>query len=90
MKPVVQVEEIKKEFNIKKNQIDFTASIIYSLGCSLIHMAMLFTTFFVDKPNIEKAREFDLQYKNEILLLDPTYDYSTTPFNECEYIANDF
>ena len=41
---------------IKKNQFDATAGIIYSNGVSLIHWALGFGMFFIKWPDIEKAK----------------------------------
>ena len=40
---------------------------MYSLGCSLFHLAMFIAIFFVQKPHYEKAEEFDLAYQQSIL-----------------------
>ena len=40
------------EFITKKNYIDATAVILYSLGCSLVHAAMIFGVFFVLNPDV--------------------------------------
>jgi len=47
----------------KKNYIDATAALMYSLSCSLIHLALLFTIFFVKSSDIEKAKEYDEEYR---------------------------
>ena len=54
------------EFVTKKNYIDATAVILYSLGCSLIHFTMIMTIFFVLKADIEKAIGYDIEYMNYI------------------------
>lgn len=49
---------VERKFN-KKNYIDPTAAFLYSLGCSLVHLALFLTIFFVQMPDIDKAKEFD-------------------------------
>ena len=48
-----------KTVEIKKNQFDATAVIIYSNGGSIIHWAMAFGTIFVRWPDVEKARAME-------------------------------
>jgi len=36
----------------KKNYIDATAALMYSLGCSLVHLSLLFTIFFVKRSDL--------------------------------------
>ena len=48
----------KKVVILKKNYNDPTYGLIYSLGCSLVHFALLVSVFFVEMPDIEKAKEF--------------------------------
>jgi len=43
----------------KKNYSDATAALMYGLSCSLIHLAMLFTIFFVKSSDIAAAKKFD-------------------------------
>lgn len=42
------------------------AGFFYTIGCSLMHMGMLITLFFVKRPNFEKARALDDQYFENI------------------------
>jgi len=54
----------RKTFN-KKNYIDPTAAFLYSLGCSLVHLALFITIFFVEMPNVDRAKEFDSKYAEQ-------------------------
>ena len=53
---------VPKKTYIKKNQYDPTAGILYGVGCSLIHLAMFITMFFIKFPDVEKARKIDQNY----------------------------
>ena len=49
----------KRVIWVKKNLIDPTAALVYGLGVSIIHLAMLISYFFVAKPQPEKAQGMD-------------------------------
>lgn len=40
---------------VKKNLIDQTAALSYSLGVSIVHLSMFIVLFMVEKPDLEKA-----------------------------------
>ena len=40
---------------------------MYGLGCSLVHFSLLVTIFAVRTANVYKAKQFDEQYREEIL-----------------------
>lgn len=42
---------------IKKNQFDAVAGIIYSNGTSIVHWALAFGMIFVEWPDVELARK---------------------------------
>lgn len=58
--PPKEIEPIYTQ--VKKNQFDPTAGYFYALGCSLIHMSMIITMFFIRYPNVEAAKKFDELY----------------------------
>ena len=60
---------------VRKDQKDYVAVIKYALGCSLVHLAMLFSIWFVDRPDIEKAIVFDWEYMIEVMTNDFSYEY---------------
>ena len=45
--------EKPQQFFVHKNYSDATAVLMYGASCSLIHFAMLFTSMFVKRPNLE-------------------------------------
>lgn len=47
---------------IKKNQFDATAGIIYSNGVSLIHWALGFGMIFIKWPDVDLARKEEQEY----------------------------
>lgn len=58
-----EVEIMKpKLIKIKKNQIDMTTGFLYSMGCSIIHLALLITLFIIKKPNLAEATRIDNDY----------------------------
>lgn len=55
---------------IIKQQVDITAGFFYSIGCSLIHFALLITLVgFVKWPNQEAARKYDEEFKPVMMQL---------------------
>ena len=57
------VESQKTEMHVRKNQIDFTAAIVYGLNVSLIHLALFVMIAFVVKwPNSDQAQLYDEQH----------------------------
>ena len=48
-----------KLIKVKKNQIDMTTGFLYSMGCSLIHFALLITLFIITKPDMQHAADLD-------------------------------
>lgn len=46
-------------YEIKKNQTDSMAGIIYSGGMSVVHVAMLCGMGFVHRPDLEEARKIE-------------------------------
>jgi hypothetical protein len=66
---------------VKKVQFDATAGLIYSLGSSILHLAMFVATFVVKSSDKEAAKRFDAEYRTQIIELDTDFDYSKTPFN---------
>jgi len=64
------VEEEKKERVLvtRLNQNDPTAAFIYSLGSSLVHLALFITIFMVRQPNIEEAAKAQLEFFHPQLL----------------------
>jgi len=53
----------------KKNYIDATAALMYSLSCSLIHLALLGTIFFVRTADVAKAKKLDSLYMENVKTL---------------------
>ena len=54
------VESQKTEIHVRKNQIDFTAAIVYGLNVSLIHFALFVViAFIVHYPDEEQAKAYD-------------------------------
>jgi len=51
---------------IRKNATNSTAGFFYGLGCSLVHLCMFFAILFIDRPHLEKAKEMDKKYYNDI------------------------
>lgn len=47
---------------IKKNQFDAVATLVYSNGASIVHWAMAFGIIFVKWPNVEIARREEKEY----------------------------
>jgi hypothetical protein len=58
-------KEKKKKVYIKKQQFDTTSSIFYSLGCSLVHLSMFITIWFVKPPNTEMGKIMDQSYTEQ-------------------------
>ena len=57
----------KKIIQIRKNQFDATAALVYGLNISLIHFALFIMTAFIVKwPDIEKAKKFDRAYDGDL------------------------
>lgn len=46
-----------KVVQVRKNQYDPTAGILYSTGCSLIHLSMFITMFFIKFPDPVEAKK---------------------------------
>ena len=75
---------------VRKDQKDYVAVIKYALGCSLVHLAMIFTIWFVDRPDIGKAEMFDREYMVEVMTNDFSYEYKIEDFHLCKEMANRF
>lgn len=43
---------------VKKNLIDQTAALSYCLGVSIVHLSMFLVLFMVEKPDLDKAKDF--------------------------------
>ena len=54
--------EENKHYVVKKNPWDVLAVIYYSIGCSLIHLAMFVAIFFVELADMNKANAIDKEY----------------------------
>ena len=55
-----QMHFVKKKFYIRKNQFDITASLVYGLNVSLVHITLLVMILFAVKfPDVEKAAKYD-------------------------------
>ena len=39
-----------------------TTGFLYSMGCSIIHLALLITLFIIKKPNLAEATRIDNDY----------------------------
>jgi len=55
----------KKIIWVKKNLIDPTASLVYGLGVSIVHLAMLVSFLFVQQPQIELSENMGEACKSE-------------------------
>ena len=44
---------------VEKNQIDMTVGITYGLGCSLLHLSLLFSQFWVKGVDLDRAKAID-------------------------------
>ena len=51
-----------KVFTVRKNHIDASAGMMFSLGCSLVHLSMLIANFTVKPTNCEEAKKLDSEY----------------------------
>ena len=60
---------------------------MYMLNCSIVHLAMLVAMFIIKHPDVDKARQYDKEYKQAIMELDPETDYSDVVFDICEWEA---
>lgn len=58
--------EEKKQYFVKKNPWDVLAVIYYSIGCSLLHLAMFIAIFFVEGAHMANANAFDKEYKRQV------------------------
>ena len=58
-------EDKRKIINVKKNYIDPTSGFFYALGCSLVHLSLLITMLTTLRPNIERAKELDLEWQQK-------------------------
>ena len=81
-----KAEEPKKVSHIRKNQIDPTAGLVYSLGCSLVHFTLFICLFFVKRPNINKAIKSDQTYVETLKASGATPSFPTF----CELKAAEF
>ena len=59
---------------VRKNQYDPTAGILYSTGCSLIHLSMFITMFFIKFPDPAEAKKQDEAYMSRLLDLEASID----------------
>ena len=59
-----------KVFYVRKNQIDPSAGILYSLGCSLLHFSLLIGIFFIEGPRIENAKSNDVFIEKLLKMVD--------------------
>ena len=57
------------------------------LNCSIVHLAMLVAMFLIKHPNVDKAKQYDQEYKQTIMDLDPDTDYSDADFVLCQWEA---
>ena len=51
---------------IRKNATNSTAGFFYGLGCSLVHLCMFFAILFIERPHLDKAKEMDKKYHEDI------------------------
>ena len=84
----------RKILQIRKNQFDATAALVYGLNISLIHFALFVMTAFIVKwPDIEKAKRFDRAYDGDLfesIGRVPNYIDSKMESITCEVAAQDF
>ena len=63
-------DEKPKEIKIiKKNYQDATNGVLYSLGCSLIHLTLFVTHLTITTADPSKAREYDLKFQDKLALV---------------------
>ena len=55
-------EEDGTVIEIKKNQFDATATILYSNGVSMVHFVLGISMIFVKFPNVQKAIELEKEF----------------------------
>ena len=54
---------MEKLYYVKKNYNDVFGGIIYSLGCSLVHIVMLIGILIVKEPDCQQAKKLDRMYE---------------------------
>ena len=77
-------EIIKKIYWVKKNLIDPTASLSYSIGVSIVHLAMAVTLIFVDQPSIMRYRGLDKVEMDKLMTAEKPPDEFTACQTEVE------
>ena len=60
-------DEKNYEFIVRKQYTDILGGLIYTLGCSLVHLALFIAIFMVMGTNLDKARDLDNKFKELIL-----------------------